>query len=43
MPVPIICGIIIFIGIIKLTLNKNKVDIVYTWVENDEKFQKEKQ
>ena len=26
-----------------MTLDKNKIDIVYTWVENTEKFQKEKQ
>ena len=43
MPIAIICGIVLITGIIKISLNKNKIDIIYTWVENTEEFQKEKQ
>lgn len=43
MPLVVICGVILLSGIIKISLDKNKIDIVYTWVENTEEFQKEKQ
>ena len=44
MTIYIVCGIILITSIIKFTINKNKnIDIVYTWVESNEEFQKEKQ
>jgi hypothetical protein len=44
MPVIIVCGIVLLTSLIKITIDKNKkIDIVYTWVESNKDFQKEKQ